>query len=89
MKKDIWWSSKSRHEKSSSCLSSVILDTSDEIPQTKFSKGNRFIYRFVRQELPQLGGVARNGDSLSTGSSPVDDSNCSLRSGDYVVHFLS
>ncbi|XP_058204643.1 DNA replication ATP-dependent helicase/nuclease JHS1 isoform X2 [Rhododendron vialii] len=84
-KKDIWWSSNSRHEKSSSCLSSVILDTSDEIPQTKFSKGNRFIYRFVRQELPQLGGVARNGDSLSTGSSPVDGSNCSLRSGDYVI----
>ncbi|KAI8572529.1 hypothetical protein RHMOL_Rhmol01G0206500 [Rhododendron molle] len=84
-KKDIWWSSNSRHEKSSSCLSSVILDTSDEIPQTKFSKGNRFIYRFVRQELPQLGGVARNGDYLSTGSSPVDDRNCSLRSGDYVL----
>ncbi|KAH7849649.1 hypothetical protein Vadar_020933 [Vaccinium darrowii] len=84
-KKDIWWSSNSRSEKSSSCLSSVVLDTSDEIPQTKFSKGNRFVYRFVRQELPLLGGVERNGYSQSTGSSPIDDINCSLRSGDYAI----
>ena len=74
-----------RSEKSSSCLSSVVLDTSEEIRQKKISKGNQFIYRFVRQDLPPLNGEAHDGDSLSSGFSSTDDINCALRSGDYVV----
>ncbi|XP_057510867.1 DNA replication ATP-dependent helicase/nuclease JHS1-like [Actinidia eriantha] len=84
-KKDIWCSSSLRSEKSSSCLSSVVLDTSEEIQQKKISKGNQFIYRFLRQDLPPLNGEAHDGDSLSSGFSPIDDINCALRSGDYVI----
>ncbi|GFZ00758.1 DNA replication helicase [Actinidia rufa] len=84
-KKGIWCSSSLRSEKSSSCLSSVVLDTSEEIQQKRISKGNQFIYRFLRQDLPPLNGEAHDGDSLSSGFSPIDDINCALRSGDYVI----
>ncbi|XP_028095091.1 DNA replication ATP-dependent helicase/nuclease DNA2 isoform X1 [Camellia sinensis] len=84
-KKDIWCPSSVRSEKSTSSLSSVVLDTSEELKQTKILKANRFIYRFVRQDLPPIDGEAHDGDSLSAVSSPTDDMNCMLRSGDYVI----
>ncbi|XAR54242.1 DNA helicase [Bertholletia excelsa] len=84
-KKYIWCSS-SLGEKSTSCLSCLILDNSKEHWQKKFSRANRFSYCFVRQDLTQVEGKARrNEDSQIFISSPADDLNCNLRSGDYVI----
>ncbi|KAL6964900.1 DNA replication ATP-dependent helicase/nuclease jhs1 [Sarracenia purpurea var. burkii] len=85
VKKDIWCSSSLSGGKSSSCLSFVVLDTSEEIPQKVSQKENRFVYRFVRQELSPLDSEAHDKDSQSLGSSLTDDINTGLRSGDYMI----
>lgn len=85
VKREIWSSRSSNSERSTSCLSSIVLDTSDKVSQKNLSKGNRFVYRFVRQKLPPLDGTNNDGDSWSSASTPINDSNCSLRSGDYVL----
>jgi len=84
VKKGIWHSIL-RSEKSTGSLGSVVLDTSDELPLKKCSKGNRYIYRFVHQDLLPLDGKGHHGDSLSSVSAAADDMNCTLRSGDHVV----
>ncbi|XP_052211363.1 DNA replication ATP-dependent helicase/nuclease JHS1 isoform X2 [Diospyros lotus] len=84
VKKGIWHSSL-RSEKSTGSLGSIVLDTSDELPLKKCSKGNRYIYRFVRQDLLPLDGKGHHGDSLSSVSAAADDMNCTLRSGDRVI----
>ncbi|KAM7512220.1 hypothetical protein LguiB_011095 [Lonicera macranthoides] len=88
VKKGIWSSRSFKSERSTSYLSSIVLDTSNEVSQMNVSKGNRFVYRFVRQEFPPLDGQACNEDSLSSSSSPINDLDCSLRIGDYVLKLL-
>lgn len=76
-KKKIWTSHTLKNEDSSSSLSSLVLDTSQNVFQKGFSKGNLFVYHFVHQDS-------------TTQSSPSGPRkfNCTLRTGDYVV-FLS
>uniref|UniRef100_A0A5B7AJ85 DNA helicase n=2 Tax=Davidia involucrata TaxID=16924 RepID=A0A5B7AJ85_DAVIN len=85
VKREFWCSRSFKSEHSTSCLSSIILDPSDKLSHQKFSKGNQFIYRFVRQDLPPLDGKANEGDSLSSVSSPINDLDCTLKRGDYVI----
>ncbi|XP_059633769.1 DNA replication ATP-dependent helicase/nuclease JHS1 [Cornus florida] len=80
VKRRIWCSRNLKGEHSTSCLSPIVLDTSDKLSPKNLSEGNRFIYRFVHQDLPPLG-----GDSLSSASSPLNDLGCTIRSGDYVI----
>ncbi|KVI08001.1 Dna2 [Cynara cardunculus var. scolymus] len=48
------WSSHMKNAQASTCLSSIVLDTSDQVPKKNFAQANRFLYRFMRQDLPQL-----------------------------------
>lgn len=85
MKKDIWHSRSLKGEPSTSCLSSVVLDTSNNHQWKNSFKDNKFIYRFVRQNVPSLHVNEYNEDSLPSISSPANDLDCALRNGDYVV----
>ena len=81
----MWCSRSLTSEHYTSCVSSLVLDTSDKHLQKKFSKSNRFIYRFMRQDLPPPDGKAYDMDSLGPASSPIKNMDCALRTGDYVV----
>ncbi|KAK3019282.1 hypothetical protein RJ639_002855, partial [Escallonia herrerae] len=84
VKRGIWRSHGLRSEHSASYLSSLLLDTSDVLPES-FSKDNRFTYRFVRQESVPSVIKAHDGDSLSATSSLINNLDCSLKIGDYVI----
>ncbi|KAK2968501.1 hypothetical protein RJ640_027551 [Escallonia rubra] len=84
VKRGIWRSRGLRSERSASYLSSLLLDTSDVLPES-FSKDNRFTYRFVRQESVPSVIKAHDGDSLSATSSLINNLDCSLKIGDYVI----
>ncbi|KAK3035488.1 hypothetical protein RJ639_034458 [Escallonia herrerae] len=84
VKRGIWHSRGLRNERSASYLSSLLLDTSDVLPEC-FSKDNRFTYRFVRQESVPSVIKAHDGDSLSATSSLINNLDCSLKIGDYVI----
>ncbi|GMY22919.1 DNA replication ATP-dependent helicase/nuclease JHS1 isoform X2 [Fagus crenata] len=84
VKKQIWRSHSLKND-STSCLSSIVLDASDELPHQKSLKDNRFIYRFVHRDLLSVNVKASGGDPLSVASSPTNDMDCTLRSGDYVI----
>ncbi|KAK4414336.1 DNA replication ATP-dependent helicase/nuclease JHS1 [Sesamum alatum] len=81
VKKESWCSQNSKNDHNPICLSSLILDASDKLSQKKICRGNRFVYRFVRQELPLLDTDKPNGDSSSS-SSFLE---YMFRSGDYVI----
>ncbi|KAK9273764.1 hypothetical protein L1049_018574 [Liquidambar formosana] len=85
VKKDIWHSRSLKSDHSTSCLSPVVLDSSNKFPQQKSVKDSRFIYHFVRQDLSRLDLKAQDGDCLTAASSPKNDLDCTLRSGDYVL----
>lgn len=88
VKKQIWRSHSLKND-STSCLSSIVLDASDELPHQKSLKDNRFIYRFVHRDLLSINVKASGGDPLSVASSPTNDMDCTLRSGDYVVQLIT
>ncbi|XP_057980952.1 DNA replication ATP-dependent helicase/nuclease JHS1 [Malania oleifera] len=83
-KKRIWHSHSLKSDYSTNCLPSIVLDSSCELPQ-KPVNDNRFIYRFLRQDLPDLDKKDDRADSLSALPSPVNDLDCTLRAGDYVI----
>ncbi|CAH1416109.1 unnamed protein product [Lactuca virosa] len=74
VKKDMWGSQSLKSQHSSTCLPSIVLDTSDQIPLKNFTQGNRFVYRFVRHDVDD-----------SNLSSSGNDLECSLKTGDYVI----
>ncbi|XP_027113474.2 DNA replication ATP-dependent helicase/nuclease JHS1-like [Coffea arabica] len=78
-KKEIWISHILKNDLLSGRLSSLVLDTSHKMPQKGFSKGNQFVYRFVRQSFPLVGTEQQSSPS---GLSSFDST---LRSGDYVI----
>ncbi|GAV87672.1 Cas_Cas4 domain-containing protein/Dna2 domain-containing protein/AAA_11 domain-containing protein/AAA_12 domain-containing protein [Cephalotus follicularis] len=84
--KEIWCSRNSKSDNFTSSLSSVVLDTSDELPHQKSLKDNRFIYRFVHQKFPSDIYKASDGGSLYP-ASPATPNHlvCTLKSGDYVM----
>ncbi|KAI7740314.1 hypothetical protein M8C21_005294 [Ambrosia artemisiifolia] len=71
VRKEMWGSRSTNGSHSSTCLSSIVLDTSDQVPRNNFIQGNRFVYRFMRQDLNP--------------SSSGKDLECSLKTGDYVI----
>ncbi|KAK2650910.1 hypothetical protein Ddye_018399 [Dipteronia dyeriana] len=79
------WRSRLSGDQSTSCLSSIVLDTSNELLHQKTDKDNRFVYSFVRQDIPSPNSIGSNGESLNAVSFPVNDLVCTLRSGDYVI----
>lgn len=85
-KKKIWCPRSLKHDKSTSFLSSLVLDASEELPHHEPLKDKRFIYRFVHQDLPAFNMKASDGNS-SVASSPRNYMDSMLRSGDYVVKF--
>jgi DNA replication ATP-dependent helicase Dna2 len=89
VKKKIWRSHSLKHDKSTSFLSSLVLDASDELPHQKSLKENRFIYRFVYRDLTSFNVKASDRDSSTVATSPTSDMDCTLKSGDYVVHLFS
>ncbi|XP_023743662.1 DNA replication ATP-dependent helicase/nuclease JHS1 [Lactuca sativa] len=74
VKKDMWGSQSLKSQHSSTCLPSIVLDTSDQIPLKNFTQGNRFVYRFVRHDV--------NDSNLSSSGNDLE---CSLKTGDYVI----
>ncbi|KAL5799099.1 hypothetical protein ACOSQ2_003919 [Xanthoceras sorbifolium] len=85
LKNEIWRSRGLSSDHSTSCLSSIVLDTSNELLRQKSDKANRFVYHFVRQDMPSPNLIGSNGESLNAVSFPANDLNCTLRSGDYVI----
>ncbi|KAJ6874165.1 DNA replication ATP-dependent helicase/nuclease JHS1 [Populus alba x Populus x berolinensis] len=85
VKNRIWRPHSLKSDDSTSCLSSVVLDTSDRVPYQKSLKDNRFIYRFVHKKMPLHEVHASGGESLSFPSSSAEDFNYTLKSGDYVI----
>lgn len=83
VKNEIWCSRGSGGNHFTSCLSSIVLDTSDK--HQKSYRDNQFVYRFVRQDVPSPNLNASDGDSLIAAATPTKDINCMLRSGDYVI----
>ncbi|KAJ0668754.1 putative DNA helicase [Helianthus annuus] len=71
VRKEMWGRRSMNGSHSSTCLSSIVLDTSDQVPDKNFIQGNRFVYRFMRQDLNP--------------SSSGKDLECSLKTGDYVI----
>ncbi|KAI3719214.1 hypothetical protein L6452_20109 [Arctium lappa] len=78
------WSSHTKGAQTSTCLSSIVLDTSDQVPKKNFAQANRFLYRFMRQDLPQRHRRLHDGDDLNPSSSG-QDLECSLKTRDYVI----
>lgn len=72
----MWSSNSLKSTNSVTCLSSIILDTSDHVPHKNTSQSNRFVYRFMRQ--------VHDDDDLDP-SSLGKDLESSLKIGDYVV----
>uniref|UniRef100_A0A2K1XXT4 DNA helicase n=1 Tax=Populus trichocarpa TaxID=3694 RepID=A0A2K1XXT4_POPTR len=85
VKNRIWRPHSLKSDRSTSCLSSVVLDTSDRVPYQKSLKDNRFIYRFVHKKMPLHDVHASGGESLSFPSSSAEDFDYTLKSGDYVI----
>lgn len=85
MNKGSWGSHNPSSDRSTSCLSSLVLDMSEKVPLQKSMKDNQFIYRFLRQDLPSLDCKANDGDYLSATSSSPQYLDRTLKSGDYVV----
>ncbi|KAK9065396.1 hypothetical protein SSX86_016779 [Deinandra increscens subsp. villosa] len=71
VKKEMWGSRSMNSAHSSTCLSSIVLDTSDQVSHKNVIQGNRFVYCFMRQD--------------SNPSSSGKDLECSLKTGDYVI----
>lgn len=65
----------------SSCLSSVVLDASDELHLRTCAKDERFVYRFVHKDNPISNQIVHDQDS----NSAENDFHFSLRSGDRVI----
>ncbi|XP_051146312.1 DNA replication ATP-dependent helicase/nuclease JHS1 [Andrographis paniculata] len=70
-----------RNDQHPVCAPSLVLDPSEKSPQKKFSRANRFSYRFVRQDLPLLNTEETNVDYLSSSSSLE----YYFKIGDYVI----
>ncbi|KAJ6319289.1 hypothetical protein OIU78_014832 [Salix suchowensis] len=84
VKNRIWRPHNLKSDDSTSCFSSVVLDTSDRLPYQKSLKDNRFIYRFVHKKIPLHDAHASGGESSSFPSS-AEDFDYTLKSGDYVI----
>ncbi|XP_042487896.1 DNA replication ATP-dependent helicase/nuclease JHS1 isoform X2 [Macadamia integrifolia] len=79
------WRSLGLRSEHSSGLSSVILDASDKLFPTNCPKDGRYLYRFVRQDLPNCERETDNGETLNAVPSPIGNLDCTLRSGDHVI----
>ncbi|KAF9669729.1 hypothetical protein SADUNF_Sadunf14G0137400 [Salix dunnii] len=84
VKNRIWRPHNLKSDDSTSCFSSVVLDTSDRVPYQKSPKDNRFIYRFVHKKIPLHDAHASGGESSSFPSS-AENFDYTLKSGDYVI----
>ncbi|XP_048233494.1 DNA replication ATP-dependent helicase/nuclease JHS1 isoform X3 [Ricinus communis] len=84
VKDEIWRSHRMKSDHSTSFLSSIVLDPSNGLSHQKSLNDNRFIYRFVPRKLASRNVYASNEDSCAP-SSPMNDFNCTLKIGDYVI----
>ncbi|XP_057549836.1 DNA replication ATP-dependent helicase/nuclease JHS1 [Amaranthus tricolor] len=71
----------SKNESISSCLTSLVLDASEELHIRTYAKDERFVYRFVHKDSPFPNQKVHNPDSESA----ANDLHSSLRSGDRVI----
>ncbi|KMS95822.1 hypothetical protein BVRB_004770 isoform B [Beta vulgaris subsp. vulgaris] len=71
----------SKDESISSCLTSIVLDASDELHLQTHAKDERFVYRFVHKDNSFPNQRVHNQDSNNV----ENDLNSSLRSGDRVI----
>ena len=74
----------SKNESISSCLTSLVLDASEELHIRTYAKDERFVYRFVHKDSPFPNQKVHNPDSESA----ANDLHSSLRSGDRVVFLI-
>ncbi|KAL9245210.1 hypothetical protein vseg_018886 [Gypsophila vaccaria] len=81
----MWRSPGSRNESLSGCLSSIVLDGSDELHMKTSSTDDRFLYRFIHKDNPFPDDRMQNQESKNGSFSSENDLQCSLRSGDRVI----
>ncbi|EPS67671.1 hypothetical protein M569_07103, partial [Genlisea aurea] len=81
VKKGNWYSDTSKNDEHPSYLSSMILDNSDQCEKLH-SRGNRFVYRFVRSEQPLIEKKQKTDKSSRASPSYLE---CMFKIGDYVV----
>uniref|UniRef100_A0A7N0U5B7 DNA replication ATP-dependent helicase/nuclease n=1 Tax=Kalanchoe fedtschenkoi TaxID=63787 RepID=A0A7N0U5B7_KALFE len=84
-KRYIWRSQNLENNLSTSCISSLVLDASNEHQSLQSSRDTRFIYHFVRQNLACIDTKSDNGESFSVAASSTNMLDCTLRVGDYVI----
>ncbi|OMO90149.1 hypothetical protein COLO4_19317 [Corchorus olitorius] len=82
LKKETRHSRNLKGEDSSGSLSYLVLD---ELPHQKSHKENRFIYHFVRRDLPASDLSGSDQHPITTASSLTKNLDCMLKSGDYVT----
>uniref|UniRef100_A0A803LIK9 DNA replication ATP-dependent helicase/nuclease n=1 Tax=Chenopodium quinoa TaxID=63459 RepID=A0A803LIK9_CHEQI len=70
----------SKSENFSNCLSSIVLDASDELHLRTCTKDERFVYRFVHKD-----NLISNRKDNQDSNSAENDLHSSLRSGDRVI----
>ncbi|XP_021612067.1 DNA replication ATP-dependent helicase/nuclease JHS1 isoform X4 [Manihot esculenta] len=85
VKSEIWHSNGIKSDRSTNCISSIVLDSSNGLSHQKSLKDNRFIYRFVPQMVPSHNVCVSNGDSVDAPSPPRHGLDCTLKIGDYVI----
>ncbi|KAF5207658.1 DNA replication ATP-dependent helicase/nuclease DNA2 [Thalictrum thalictroides] len=79
------WRLQEQGECSTSGLSSIKLDLSNDLSPNKSSKGGRFIYRFVREELPLRNVENHDGEAPDAAPPLINNLDCTLKCGDYVI----
>lgn len=89
VKSEIWHSNGIKSDRSTNCISSIVLDSSNGLSHQKSLKDNGFIYRFVPQMVPSHNVYVSNGDSVDAPSPPRDGLDCTLKIGDFVVRHFS
>lgn len=82
-KNEIWRSRSLEIDPATGCLFSIILEGG--LPYRKSEKDNRYIYRFVRYNVPSDNDELSNRNFLNANSSPQKYLDCNLRIGDHVV----
>ncbi|KAF6135365.1 hypothetical protein GIB67_027239, partial [Kingdonia uniflora] len=82
--KQDFWQSANLSERSNG-ISSVVLDISNDFSSSKSLKDGRFIYRFVRKDLPVQDSEVDVGETVDATYSKANNLDYILKSGDYVM----
>ncbi|CAM8904527.1 unnamed protein product [Rhodiola kirilowii] len=84
-KRYVWRSHSLEDSLSTSCISSLVLDTSSKLQPLQSSTDTRFIYHFVRQNLACIDANSGTGEPFCVTSPYTNMLDCNLRVGDYVI----